>query len=142
MNTKRALGFALVAGLSTAGCMMGPQKTSQPLKTSADMPAAEGTVSATPGANGNTTLVVRVKHLAPASRIAEDAQVYVVWVEPHGGQPQNVGILTVDKDLQGTLTTLTPHKQFRVFVTPEPTGQADSPTHDEVFSSDIERPNT
>ncbi len=142
MNTKRVLGLALIAGLSTAGCMFGPQKTAQPLKSSAAMPGAEGVVTATKGANGNTTLVIRVKHLAPASKVADDAQVYVVWVEPQGGQPQNVGVLTVDRDLQGTLTTITPHTNFKVMVTPEPNGQVDSPSHDEVFSTDIERSNT
>ena len=142
MTTKRALGLALVAGLTTAGCMMGPQKTAQPLKSSPSMPGAEGVVTATKGANGNTTLVIRVKHLAPASKVAGDATVYVVWVEPVGGSPQNVGVLAVDSDLQGTLTTITPHSSFRVLITPEPSGQMDSPSHDEVFSSDVERPNT
>ena len=142
MKTKRVLGLALIAGLSTAGCMLGPQKTAQPLKSSPEILAAEGVVTATRGANGNTTLVIRVKHLAPASKVAPDAQVYVVWVEPDGGHPQNVGVLTVDSDLQGTLTTITPHTHFKVLITPEPNGQVDSPSHDEVFSSEVERSNS
>jgi hypothetical protein len=134
---KKVLGLVVTAARFGVGCF--GATTAQPLQSSADMPASEGSVMATKGSNGNTALNVRVKHLAPASRISEEAQVYVVWVEPEGGTPQNVGVLTVDKDLEGSLTTITPHRKFRVVITPEENGQVQEPSGTEVFTSQVER---
>jgi len=63
----------------------------------------------------------------------------VVWVQPTYGQPQNVGVVTVDKDLEGTLNTVTPHKQFKVMITPEANGQVTSPSNAPVFTSEVAR---
>lgn len=151
MGMKKTMIQAVVAaaGLAVAGCATPmsfgggekgkSQAVIQPMKGSAASPAGQGTVAVAKGASGNTALTVRVKHLAPAERLASDASVYVVWVEPEGAPPQNVGILTVDRDLQGTLSTITPHKRFKVMVTPEKSGEITAPEHDEVFTSDVER---
>lgn len=151
MGMKKTMIQAVVAaaGLAVAGCAapfaMGSgdkgksQAVTQPMRGSDASPAGQGTVAVAKGASGNTALTVRVKHLAPAERLASDTSVYVVWVTPEGAPPQNVGILTVDRDLQGTLSTITPHKRFKVMVTPEKSGEITAPEHDEVFTSDVER---
>ncbi|MBL9036869.1 MAG: hypothetical protein JNG84_00010 [Archangium sp.] len=89
------------------------------------------------GANGNTAVQVAVMRLAAPARIAPDASVYVVWVVPQNGEPQNVGALRVNSNLEGTLDTVTPHRAFRLLVTPEPSATGDKPTHDPVFTADI-----
>lgn len=136
MKTQASLIVA--AALLAVSCIT-PPNTAQPMQGSDLMPAGQGTVTAAKSENQNTALTIRVKHLAPAMRISDEARVYVVWVEPPNGAPQNVGILTVDSELDGTLTTLTPHRRFRVFVTPEPTGQVTEPSGQEVFTSEVER---
>lgn len=135
-----AAGLSLV-GCATPGFMQGGKSSAmtQPMKGSEASPAGQGTVAVAKGPSGNTSLTVRVKHLAPAERLANDASVYVVWVEPDGAPPQNVGVLTVDNNLQGSLTTITPHKRFRVIVTPEKSGEINAPEHDEVFTTDVQR---
>ncbi len=110
-----------------------------PLQASKTMPASEGMALASEAPNGNTALTIKVKHLAQPSKIVPNAVTYVVWVQPPDGAPQNVGVLSVDKELEGTLMTITPHKKFRVLITPEESGQVVKPTHDEVFTSNIER---
>jgi hypothetical protein len=100
--------------------------------------ASEGTVRVSEGDNGNTKVSVRVKHLAPPSKLAADATVYVVWIQPSKGDKQNVGALTLNKDLEGSLDTLTPQHRFKVFVTPEPSGQVGHPTHEPVFTYNVE----
>ena len=126
--------------LLVAHCgLFGGGGAKQTMTTSAESPAGEGTVEATKGDNDNTKLDVRVKHLAPPSRLADDASVYVVWIQPAKGEVQNVGALAIDEDLVGRLETTTPHKAFRVTVTPEPSARMAAPTHKAVFTSDVNR---
>ena len=151
MKIRKTMMQAVVAaaGLSVAGCatpvfMQGSggksgQAMTQPMKSSEASPAGQGTVAVAKGPSGNTSLTVRVKHLAPAERLANDTSVYVVWVEPEGAAPQNVGVLSVDDNLQGSLTTITPHRRFKVMVTPEKSGELTAPEHDEVFTTDVQR---
>ena len=149
MRVKKTMMQALmVAGaLAVSGCgmprAMGGEKkgaaVTQPMKGSDASPASQGTVAVARGTSGNTALTVRVKHLAPAERLANDTSVYVVWVEPEGAAPQNVGVLSLNNDLEGSLSTITPYKRFKVMVTPEKSGEVTAPEHDEVFTSDVER---
>jgi len=108
--------------------------------SAAGVPASEGTVKASGGENGNTNLAIHVKHLAPPSKVAPDATVYVVWLLPRNAEIQNIGALTLNDNLEGSLVTVTPHRRFRVTVTPEAGGRGAQPTHEPVFTSEVERP--
>jgi hypothetical protein len=123
------------AAVLTMACATSPQ----PMQSGKGVPASEGTVKASQAENGNTALDVQVKHLAPASKLAGDATVYVVWLQPLNARPQNVGALTLNHDLEGRLETLTPHRKFKLTVTPEPSGQVAVPTHDAVFTAEVDR---
>lgn len=58
--------------------------------------SVEASLQAKRDEGGNTRIEVEAKHLAPANKIRDDASAYVVWVEPLGGPPQNVGTLEVN----------------------------------------------
>ena len=122
------------------GCqkMMFWRDKPQEMHSTSDVSASDGTVRVSEGDNGNTKVSVRVKHLAPPSKLAADATVYVVWIQPREGDRQNVGALTLNKDLEGSLDTLTPHRRFKVSVTPEPSGQVVNSTHEPVFTYNVE----
>ena len=130
---------AVLVGMQV-GCqkMTSWRNKPQEMHSSADAPASEGTVKISAGDNGNSKVSVRVKHLATPSRMAADSTVYVVWIQPREGDRQNVGALTLNKDLEGSLDTLTPHRRFKLSVTPEPSGQAASPSHEPVFTYEVE----
>lgn len=132
---------AAVAALAATylACGMFGGEPEQPMQSGSNTPAAEGTVEASAGANGNTALTVRVKHLAPPSKLESDATVYVVWIQAGDAPIQNVGAMTLNDDLEGRLDTVTPHVRFKVMVTPEPGAQGSEPTHEPVFTSDVER---
>jgi hypothetical protein len=150
MNTPQfkvrpAVGLAVLPAIAVlVGLQFGCQKMMfwrdkpQEMHSSAEAPASEGTVRVSSGDNGNSRVTVRVKHLAAPSRMAADSTVYVVWIQPREGDRQNVGALTLNKDLEGTLETLTPHRRFKLSVTPEPSGQAASPSHEPVFTYEVE----
>jgi hypothetical protein len=119
--------------------LIGCVSTQQPMHSAAGVPASEGTVNATKGDNDNTVVDIHVKHLAPPSKMAADATVYVVWVQPLDGAMQNVGAMVLDSNLDGSLNTLTPHHRFKLIVTPEPSAAVAAPTHEPVFTTDVER---
>ena len=137
--------FVLLTALAAlvgaqVGCqgMMFWRSKPQEMHSGVDVPASEGTVRVSEGGNGNTKVSIRVKHLAPPSRIAADSTVYIVWIQPMEGDRQNVGALTLNKDLEGSLDTLTPHRRFKLSVTPEPSQQVAEPSHEPVFTYNVE----
>ena len=123
--------LALSAGVS--GCAMfgggGGRNGTQSLAASAKQPAAEGTVSFGEAKNGNTKVDLSVKHLASPDKLTPSESTYVVWTQRDTqAPPQNIGALQVDKDLTGTLNTVTPLRRFDLFITAEPTAQTGKPT--------------
>lgn len=134
---RAALGLAVPGFVSLlalqAGCASAPK-----MRSGAGVPASQGTVETSTGDNGNTELTIRVKHLAPPSKVASDATVYIVWIQPKNGTKQSVGALQLDKDLEGVLETVTPQRHFDVIVTPEPSAQVSQPTHDPVFTASVD----
>jgi hypothetical protein len=129
-----SLTFAALAGLVGIGCTK-----PQAMVSASDVPASQGTVKVTEGDNGNTNISLRVKHLAPPPKMASDSTVYVVWLQPRDGAKQNIGALTLNSNLEGSLDTVTPHRRFQLTVTPEPSGLAAQPSHDPVFTTEVER---
>jgi hypothetical protein len=96
------------------------------MSTTEKIPSATGKVKVKGEKDGNTRVKVEVAHLAqPAS--AFDASTYVVWLKPDTGDAQNVGVLSVGKDLKGTLETKTAFKDFQVIVTAEKDANVTAP---------------
>ena len=132
-SAKRWAALLLLLG-GAAAC----GAASRELVTSAAVPAAVGKVNARLGDNQNTTLEVEVKHLAPPGRVAPGAKIYVVWVRPSGeGAIQNVGALRLNEELEGKLTTVTPFREFTLWVTPETSPLVQAPTNDPVMQAQI-----
>ncbi len=105
------------------GCS-GPQK----LSANSSMPSAEGTLECDSAANDNTGIDLKVKHLPHPDRLTPPAAVYVVWMKNGSVAPQNIGALTVDKDLSGRLKTVTAHRRSDLFVTGEASGEVTAPS--------------
>ena len=123
----------LTAGTVSVGCTK-----PQAMNPSSSVPASEGTVKATKGDDGNTHVKVHVRHLAAPSNVEADSTIYMVWIQARDGANQSVGALTVSDQLEGTLETITPHRRFTLSVTPEPNVKVALPTHDAVFTAQVE----
>ena len=140
METNRLLGItsALLIMVGSSSCgLFGVRDAKQPLTASAGNTSGEGTVQAEVGNNGNTDIELRVKHLSEPSKVESDSSVYVVWLKPHDAAIQNLGALVVDDDLVGRFDTTTPHRAFRLSVTPEPSARMNAPSHAAVFTSEV-----
>ena len=68
---------------------------------------------------------------------AFNATTYVVWLKPASGIAQNVGVLNVNKKLEGSLETKTPFKDFTVIVTAEQSANVTMPTGQSVMDTKV-----
>jgi hypothetical protein len=89
--------------------------------------------------NDNTMMKLEVDHLAEPDKMAPGASTYVVWIQSTPGQAQNVGALMVDNDRRGRLETVTPHREFQLFVTAESAATAAAPTSERLLFANVRR---
>lgn len=100
-------------------------------------PSAHGTVAVKTGKNGNTQVNITTKALAQPSALTPQENTYVVWFQPEGKSPKDVGALKVDNHLNGKLVTTVPYRRFKVFITAEQQGDIDSPHGPQVLTADV-----
>lgn len=102
-------------------------------------PAAMGKVITDNDRNGNTGIEVEVKHMAAPQSLTPAKTAYVVWVQPRGKDPEVLGVLRVNSDLEGSLKTATPYKDFDVFITAEDNPKPDTPSGMVILKGTVER---
>lgn len=102
-------------------------------------PGAEGKVVTSTDRNGNTEVEVQVKHLAGADKLTPPRQAYLVWVQPRDKQPELLGVLRVNENLEGSLKGTTPYKDFDISVTGEDNLNPEKPSDMVVLKGTIER---
>jgi hypothetical protein len=96
-----------------------------------DLLAAQGSLRVKSSDNGNSRLRLELKHLAQPEKVSPNASAFVAWAVPQnspGVSAQNVGTFRVNSELEGSLETVTPHKEFELFITAEPKGDVGVPT--------------
>lgn len=138
-NLKRwSVGGALVGALAFGGCgSMSRGEQTWTMATAEKVPAATGKVKVKNEKDGNTRVKVEVAHLAQPEEAFDQASTYVVWLKPETGTAQNVGVLTLDKNLKGELETRTAFKNFQVIVTAEQDANATSPSGRSVMDTRV-----
>ena len=109
------------------------------LKNTGMDPSAQGTIVTSTDRNGNTQVEVKVKHLAKPQKLVPPRQAYLVWVQPKGAQPELLGALRVNDDLEGSLKATTTQKDFEVLVTAEDTMNPQVPSSNVLLRGDVER---
>ena len=102
-----------------------------------ETPAAQGVVIVDQGANGNRTLDVKVSSLAQPDSLRPPANVYLVWIQEPGHQPQNLGQIQLNGKEQGELHVKTPFSRFKLFITAEQNAQEHMPEGMQVLSADV-----
>lgn len=129
------LPLLLAMGLVAWGPFHG---THEVLMTSAaSVPSAKGTIMIRHDRNNNTTVDMKVQHLAHPSALTPSAIVYVVWIQANGHSAEDQGELAVNNNLNGGFKGSTPYKQFSIFVTPEQSAQVPMPTGEQVLTATV-----
>src|SRR3954469_9316651 len=110
-----------IAGIGLAAVLFGAVGLAKkyPLTAASTVPAARGEVDVGRDKNGNTRVKVDVEHLASPENLSPPKTAFIVWIQERGGEPLNQGQLKVDKKLKATFETVTPVKNFDLFVTAE-----------------------
>ncbi len=102
-------------------------------------PAAEGKVISDNDRNGNTNVEVQVKHMASPDALTPPKTSYVVWIQSRGKDPEPLGVLRVNHDLEGSLKATTPYKDFEIFITAEDNPKSDMPSGMTILKGTVER---
>jgi hypothetical protein len=110
-----------------------------PLTAASIVPAAKGSLEVGKDRNGNTDMKLKVEHLAKPENLSPSQTSYIVWLQDKGSGPENQGELRVNGKLQGTFQTITPRKNFDLFVTGENDGTVKSPSGPEVLRTSVSR---
>jgi len=127
----------LVGALALGGCgTMGHEQT-WTMNATDQIPAASGKVKVKSEKDGNTRVKVEVAHLAQPAAAFGEASAYVVWLKPEAGRAQNVGVLSLDKNLKGELETRTAFKDFQVLVTAEKDANVTTPSGQPVMNTKV-----
>lgn len=130
-NHLLPIAFALVLA---AGCAA---KTYH-LTTSPTVPAAAGKVQVTTDKNGNETVKLEAEHLAKPASLTPPRSTYVVWIQRPGNDPENQGQMKVGDNLKGNFQTVTPYKNFDIFVTAEQDGSVKTPSGEPVLRATVQ----
>jgi len=102
-------------------------------------PAAEGKIITDNDRNGNTGIEIHVKHMATPQSLTPARQSYLVWVQPRGKDPELLGALRVNSDLEGSLKAATTYKNFEVFITAEDNMKPEAPSSTVILKGTVER---
>jgi hypothetical protein len=109
-----------------------------PLAATASVAAARGDVEVDHDSNGNTRVRMKVEFLAPPNSLTPPASVYVVWLREQGAPPVPWGQMKVEKNRKASFESVTPAKNFDLFVTAEQDATIKAPTGPEVLKATIQ----
>ena len=109
-----------------------------PMTAASIVPSARGQVEIDKDKNGNVRVNMTVEYLANPENLTPPSTVYIVWLQDKGGSPENQGQLKVTKKLTAAFKTVTPSKNFDLFVTGERDAGAKSPSGPEVLRTAVQ----
>jgi hypothetical protein len=129
---KTLVGTAVAVVLVATGCSRKVRMT-----PATSVPAAVGIAKIKKDSNGNPIVDLKVQHLARPDSLTPPQSVYIVWIQPRGGQVVKEGQLRVDDNLQGEFKTPAPSRNFDIFVTAESGPTVTQPTGPEVLRQTV-----
>ena len=102
------------------------------------VPAAQGYVKIKKDENKNYSISVSITNLASPRKLQPPREVYVVWMDTDDNGTKNIGQLIsssgfFSSGLSGELSTVTPFKPKRVFITAEERATIDRPNMQAVL---------
>jgi hypothetical protein len=134
LNRTVAIFACLIClGLSTLAAASDVQLTSD-----SSIPGAAGKAHVSKEKNGNLKLKVEVSHLAKPAALTPSRQIYVVWTQARGKEPENRGVLKVNKKLEGSFEDTVSREDFDVFITAEDNPRAEVPSDPRLLKGTLQ----
>ncbi len=143
MNTlqrtiKPALSLILILGLifSASSC-----SKKLVFSNSSIVPAAEGSVKVKKDKNNNYSIDVSIIRLAEPTKLQPAKALYLVWMDTESNGIKNLGQLKsssslLSKTLKASLTTNSPFKPKKIFITAEDQADIQYPGYQVVLSTE------
>lgn len=108
------------------------QSKKVPFNTSTVVPGAEGEVKVKKDKNGNFNIDISIENLAESSKLTPAKKAYVVWIETKEKGVKNIGQVNSSSSLfsktkKASITTVSPYKPVRVFISAEDDGGVEEP---------------
>jgi hypothetical protein len=134
MHTLTRFAASALVALALAAC-----GTTFTLVPDSSVPFAQGQLDVSFEDNGNGNHTLSVVGLGEPSKLVPTATTYVVWVKPlkDGASAQNVGALSVDSDMKGSLDIKTTFQSFEIMVTAEAAADVLTPTGKPLLSAKV-----
>lgn len=109
--------------------------------TSAEVPAARGTVQIKMDKNNNNEIDIQITELAEVSRLQPAKQTYVVWLITDQNITKNIGQLVSEKSglsktLKASFKTVTALKPTKIFITAENEPNSQYPNEPILLTTD------
>jgi len=137
------IAIVLFSGCTTVphGDSKGGAPTTSTLSKNRKIAGADGNITISSTTTNSNRLELNVKHVGALNRISPRAKNYIVWELPVGFsmKPQSLGPLKIDKNYTGRLNTVTPFRNFDIFITAEPALNPLQPTGEKLFWTTVNR---
>ena len=105
----------------------------------AKAPSVSGWVNIKGASKTGAEVTVHLEQLHPPNHLDSSLKSYVVWFEPNGQPPQNMGTIKVNDNLESEFQTRTPFKVFKVYVTAEEGPKVTTPSSDHILEANVDR---
>ena len=141
---RYSIGFsmkAIVLGvIALAFVQLSAEAQKVHFKTSSIVPAAEGTVKVSTNKDKGYNININILHLAGPQRLQPAAKTYIVWMDTEQNSTKNLGEMQskdgfLSKTLKAYLTTTTPFKPTRIFITAEDVAAISNPHGQQVLTT-------
>jgi len=137
MNRKMFYLPMLVCGAVLALAPAGYAKK-YPMTASSIVPGATAELQVDKEKNGDIKVELKANRLAKPGRLTPSANMYVVWFQQEGSQPQSQGELRIGDDLKAELKSTTTLHNFKVLVTAEADSQTKFPSEQVVLRATVQ----
>lgn len=129
-QTFKVISFVIVVAV-LASC-----STRVVFPESPAMPGADVVLKVDKNKNNNYELELEVENIARPNRLIPPRNNYIVWLETSSHGTINIGNLRVSSKNRGSLTTVTPYKPIRIFISAEDRQDVIFPSSQVVLSSE------
>jgi hypothetical protein len=131
------IGFVADAVIAGCATTQPDNRQTRTMSTSPKLQEAEGKMTVLQAQDGSHVVYLTFDGLPPASQAFVGTKIYMIWLLPRGGNPQSIGIVSVDDDLKARLTIKTPYEAFDVVISAEFEGNPTRPSGNRAFSGTV-----
>ena len=133
MTAQRMMRMTIWMSLFLSAALISIAQTKKvSFNTSIVVPGAEGTVKVKKDKNNNFNIDISIENLAQPSKLTPAKKAYVVWLDTQEKGTKNIGQVNPSSSMfsklkKASITTVSPYKPVRIYITAEDDPGVDQP---------------